>query len=362
MMREFRSTVCLLLFVSTCLPAQDKPFYFYHHSDYGSESLINPFFLILSGGYDIIQAENRPNNPFDYNYENGFRNVMSNLGSPFTNIRKYGWNDFIFTEVLPKSLKTTQAQYWPNYTAHLIGSGMSYRMMIEWYRYHRYPYPKIMSGLTMAAMHLLNEAVENDNFVGSNVDPIADLYIFDPLGMVLYSFDPVCRFFSQTLNLNDWSNPFSYDPWGRTIENNGQNFIMKYRLPKTRSWSVFYYYGNHGQAGLSFQRKNGESISLGGGMVSTKLVNAAGKDTSQVRYLTVKLAYTFGLFYDRNNNLLASLVYSDRKDNMVQFNIFPGLIRIASFSPGLFLLVNRDGRIITGIHLGKFPIGLAKKF
>jgi hypothetical protein len=354
--------VWFLTLVYTCLNAQVKPYYFYHGSDQGSESLINPIFMVLSGGYDIIQAENRPNNPFEIDYKTGFRNVMSNLGSPFDNIRRYGWSDFFFTEVVPRSFQTTQAQYWPNYTAHLIGNGMSYRMMSEWYRFHRYPYPGLLSGLTMAAMHILNEVVENGDFAGSNVDPIADLYIFDPLGMVLFSFDPVCRFFSRTMSMNDWSSPFSFDPWNRTIENNGQNFIMKCRLPKTRSWSVFYYYGNHGQAGLSVRRQNGESFSLGGGMVSTKLVNAAGKDTSQVRYLTVKLAYTIGLFYDRDNSLLASLIYSDRKDNMVQLNIYPGLIRIASLSPGLFVLVNRDRHIITGVHLGKFPIGLAKRF
>ena len=56
------------------------------------------------------------------------------MRDPFGSIGNEGWWSFVRSEILPFSTNTDNAQYWPNYTNHLIGGGMSYRMMREWYR------------------------------------------------------------------------------------------------------------------------------------------------------------------------------------------------------------------------------------
>ncbi|MFH1843852.1 MAG: hypothetical protein ABIF77_11670 [bacterium] len=199
------------------LTSDEEPYYFYKHLGYGSDSLVHPLRLIINGGYGIMQIENRHNRPQDIHYDLGFRNVVRNLGDPISAIEVNGWWDFINREILPIGLDPDKAQYWPNYMQHLIGGGMSYRMMVEWFRYRDYGHPKLWAGTTIFFYHLLNEVVENDRRDTYNTDPIADLYIFDPLSMVLFSSERVCRFFSHTLHMTDWSYQPMWDPHRKTF-------------------------------------------------------------------------------------------------------------------------------------------------
>ncbi len=76
-----------------------------------------------------------------------------------------------------------------------------------------------------------SEVVENGNKVFySNVDPIADLLVFDPLGIILFKFDGVSEFFSEKLSLNDWSMQSAISFYPLSVRNVGQNFVMKYPL------------------------------------------------------------------------------------------------------------------------------------
>lgn len=296
-----------------------------------------------------MQVENRSNDPFAVDYRTGVKNVWQNLSTPLQAIRTYGGKTFVQNEIVPFTLNQEDANYWPNYTQHLIGGGMSYRLMAEWYEHHRYPKPRLWALATTAIYHGLNEVVENDGYRGVNVDPIADMCIFNPLSILLFQSDRVCRFFSQTLNFADWSYQLGYDPWSRTLQNNGQNFSLKYRLPFAPSWSLFYFYGTHGEFGLSYRRKNGEALSAGFGLTARELVDLEAPEGS--RRLTADLALTAGIFYDRHNSLLFSCIYSDRKDNMLRINVYPGLVRLGAYSPGFFLLLDRDNRLIMGMNL-----------
>lgn len=309
-----------------------------------------------------MQVENRSNTPFEVDYKAGSRNVWKNLSHPLRSIHAYGWHDFLFSEIVPMRISKKQANYWPNYTQHLLGGGMSYRVMVDWFSYHGYRYPKTFSIATIAIYHALNEVVENGSFDGYTVDPIADLYIFDPLSVVLFNFDSVADFFSSTLSMADWSYQFAYNPWDRTIQNMGQNFVLKYRIPQTKNWSLFYYYGTHGELGFSYQKESGESYSFGAGLTAKELVGVPGKDSNHLRSLTANLALTAGIFYDKNGSLLASLIYAGKKDNMYRLNIYPGLISLNILTPGLFLLVSRQKEVIVGVQLNYMPIAVAKKF
>ncbi len=290
-------------------------------------------------------------------YHTGWENVWMNILHPVREINTFGWKKFISTEIAPTNLKPKSAQYIPNYQDHLIGSGMQYRAMREWYAHHRFPCNRLFAFGTMAALHLLNEVVENNGYRGTNVDPIADLLVFDPLGMLLFESDRVSRFFSQTLNLRDWSTLPAFDPIHRSLENHSDNFSMKWRIPKQRTWGVFYNFGLNGMLGMSYTREDSSCFSAGIGIMA--------KDRKKVEpekdnlFLTVDLVWNMGFFYDRNGSLMASLLLSGSRAYKAKINVFPGVIRFAGVSPGFFFAVGQKNECIFGAFVRSIPLGLA---
>jgi hypothetical protein len=340
--------------------AQEQPYYFYHGRDYGTEALYSPIGLVINSGFGILQYGNRSRNVFDIRFANGWKNVTWNIGHPFRAIREYGgWGAFLGDEVYPASLSKNNAQYWPNYQNHLVGGGMDFVEVCEWFRFHGFANPKLYGAVSMMVSHLLNEVVENDAYVGSNVDPIADLYIFNPLGMLLFSIDDVAKFFSETLNMASWPGQPTYSPWTRTLENHGLNYSIKWRPPFSQRWSIFYYWGLTGLIGASYARENGDNVSIGAGLRGMRLIDAS--DGNAGRKLTAQLTWNVGLFYDRNNSLLGSLFVSGISDYRVHANLYPGVLRFGRISPGLFIATSTNRRVIAGVSVNVFPIGIAAR-
>lgn len=334
--------------------------YFYHAIDYGSQALYNPLSYVINGGCDILQTENQSRNLKDLRYSTGVKNVTYNLSSPFTSIRDYGVKLFLTDEIIPSSVDEKNMQWLPNYELHLLGGGMEYRMMAEWYDAHGFAFPKTASLVTLAVQHFLNEIIENNGYVGRTVDPIADLYVFDPLGIVLFSFDPVCKFFGETLNMADWSYQAAYNPTSGDLENAGQNFILKYKLPFAGKYALFYECGMNGMAGLSYEFKKDESFSLALGMRNCRDVTVT--DGTGGRKQTATMKWNAGFFYDKNNSLMLSILASGQRAYKVVTNIYPGLISTAGFSPGLFAILTSQNKIILGMAVSFVPIGLATNF
>jgi len=355
-------TIPLLLLAAAILTSpltgQEKdPYLFYHGRDYGSEALLNPVSLMINGGFGILQYGNLPRNLNAIRFGTGFRNVFSNLSHPGGSIREYGWGDFLSNEIFPTSLNRKNAQYWPNYQNHLIGGGMNFVEMKEWYRFHRYPSPVVSALVTMAAYHLLNEAVENNAYVGTNVDPLADLLVFDPLGIILFSIGGVPEFFAGTLHLADWSLQPAWSPVTGTIENQGINYSVRWGLPFAEKFSLFYYWGLTGLLGLSYSADGSNSISAGAGLRAKELVTA--DDADGRRKLTTTLAWNAGIFYDRENSLLWSLVVSGISDYKVHLNVYPGVFSLGGFSPGFFWALSEHGVVISGLSLTFSPVGIS---
>jgi len=347
------------LFCSAEVIAADSTCYFYHGLPYGSEKNFHPLTVIVNGGFGIMQIDNRSTKINSIDYRTGAANVWMNITHPFREVRKFGVREFIKTEVIPTKFKTSGAQWFPNYQLHLIGGGMTYRTMYEWYRYHNYPNPGIQAIISLATYHYLNEIVENSGYEGTNMDPIADLLIFDPLSVLLFSFDPVLHFFGNTLHMADWSFQPVITPEG-TIENVGQNFNIKIKLPGKNPWSIFYFFGVHGTAGLSYKFKNGKCLSVGGGVVAKDLVDVDPEIREGVK--TTTFEWTAGIFYDRNNSLLASLIMAGTKGYKIRLNVYPGLIPAGSYSPGLFCALGKEEEWIFGIHMHNIPVGFGYRF
>ncbi len=357
---KIRQCICALLFVFTVagrLDAQQAEPLFYHGRTYGSEALYNPATLIINGGFDILQSATHSRDLSTIKFGTGAHNLWENLKDPFTQIDKYGWSRFLGNEVIPMSLAIDQAQYFPNYTLHLIGGGMESRMIHEWYVAHEVPLPSLFTGLTLAAYHFVNESVENDSYVGPNVDPIADVFLFDLGGVLLFSSDAVAEFFSRTLQLNEWSGQIAYNPTFNTIENHGQNFVMKYKLPFAAKTSLFYYFGDSGMLGLSFLRDDRDCISVGGGFVAKSIRTVDSRNGT--RTMSIEMGLIGGIFYDRENSLLASLIVSERMNEKVKANIYPGVLHIGPVSPGLFVSIGKGSQLIAGMTIRYSPTGLA---
>ncbi len=334
-------------------------YFFYKGYDYGTQSLIHPLRLIINGGYGIMQVSNRHNEPGRIMYGRGARNVTKNLLNPHWSISINGAWDFLSREVIPISINSGQAQYWPNYMNHLIGGGMSYRMMQEYYRYHEVDHPTAWAGATIFAYHFLNEIVENDGYEGPSTDPVADFWIFNPAGIILFSNENIARFFSRTLNMADWSYQPVWLPGSEELVNNGQNYAVKYHLNDKGSRSIFYHWGTHAELGLSFTRPDGQCVSVGLGMVAKNLFKI-----DQISK-TVDVAVSGGVFYDRNNSLMASLLFARTKDYRYRLNLYPGLVKVGPLRPGFFVSLNEDNRMLLGLTFGTLqhlPIGIGGAF
>jgi hypothetical protein len=345
------------------LPARAQPapepahgHWFYQGLPYGSDALVHPVRLVIDGGFGILQFDDHSNRLGDVRFGSGWHRVWADVGDPRrTVLDSGGWDSFLRREVLPISTKRRDAQYWPNYTLHLVGGGMSYTMMREWYAAHRYAHPRWMAGGTLAAYHVLNEVVENDRRPGPTTDALADLGLFDPLSIVLFSHEPVNRFFARQLHMRDWSNQPAVDPRTGAVENQGQNFSIKVGIPHSERWSLFYYFGNHGELGLSYRRPNGSAFSLGGGLRAQSLVEAG--QGSQ----TANLVPSYGFFYDRNGSLMFSVTSAKTSRYALRVNAYPGLLGFRGRTAGLFVLRNRDGSMVAGVHFVHLPVGLAGK-
>ena len=327
--------------------------WFYRGLPYGSESLIHPVRLVLNGGFGILQFDNRNNRFSDLRFRHGWRRLWQDATHPVEAIEVAGWDDFVRREVLPVSTNRKSAQYWPNYTLHLVGGGMTYVTMREWYEAHGFTHPSAWAGASLTVYHVLNEAVEAANRDAYSTDGIADLYLFDPAGVLVFSRPGVARFFGRTLQLRDWSTQPALDPVTGTIENQGQNFALKVPLPRTERWKLFYHFGNHGEAGVTYTKPNGSAFSVGAGLRARSLVELGdGVETAD-------LVPTYGLFYDRTGSLMFSITGANTSRYRVRVNAYPGLVRVFGHTAGLFVLERREGGVVVGLHATGFPLGLA---
>ena len=353
-----RNLMVFLCFVfsSFILFGQEKDYYFFRPYDYGSEAVYNPVSVFVNGGCDTYQQLDRLSTFEAIPWKNGATSVWRSVTSPLLVISDFGWNRFLGQEIFPTSLDRDRTQWVPNYMLHIVGGGMESRKLSEWYDYHNFPIPYILGAATAMAYEFFNEIVENGPYIYPNEDCIPDFLVFQPLGILLFSSDKVCGFFSSELNLNDWSQQSAISFAPLAFRNPGQNFVMKYALTQSKSTSLFFLFGNFGILGLSFKTHAEDAISVGAGLASTGVKSLPLQNG--VPSNTVESGPMAGIYYDRNNSLLMSLVYSDSKNCRLRLNVYPGVISSSSFSPGVFITVT-DAGLIAGVSMKILPLGLS---
>lgn len=241
-------------------------FFFYQPITYGTQGKYNPGDFIINGGFGIWQfSDDRKilNVPIDAEW----RNTWASVTHPMEAIENFGVQEWLTSEVIPTSFSLKHGQFFPNYFTHLIGAGMQSRKMEEWYEYHNVPFPKLASIITMMSEHFFEEMIEDGGNRGINEDPVSDMYIFNPAGILLFSNDNVCRFFSYELSLNEWSlQPAINFRTGR-LENMGQFYVAKLPLEQTHTWSAIAYFGMQELFGITRTFSEERSVSVTGGVI-----------------------------------------------------------------------------------------------
>ena len=351
----FSLSTLLLSPHSSLLSQPQAEYYFYQPVDYGSTAMFTPWNVIINGSYDVLQIDGKERRLHKLPYGSGFANVWENVVlHPGASISQIGWDRFIATEILPLTWNSEGAQWIPNYQLHLIGGGMTYRMLAEWYDHKNVAAPEAWAIGTIAAYHVLNEVVEAQDYRGYNTDPIADLLFFDWLGVVLFSFDGVADFFGNTLNMRDWSHlPMITFPEFR-LGNNGLYYSLKWNIPNNDQWSVFYLMGMSNMIGASYKFDTENSISLGGGARGIDLYVV----DDRARVLSTTLVPTGGVFWDKNGSLMASLTASGQTNQTVILNVYPGVFNIAGIEPAVWSTWGSNGTFGVGVALrGTIGVG-----
>jgi len=330
-----------------------KPRYFYQGRDYGSEALYGPLWVFMNRAYDVLQDHVAGRNIFDFDYRTNLGNVARNIRNPFPAISNDGWKTFLTEEIFPLSFTQSTARWTPNYSLHLIGGGMTYTSLREWFEDYDVPAPRVFSALTLMASAFINESLENKGVVGFNTDCIADIYFFDIGGIILFSFDWPNRFFSRQVVIADWSQQPSFTLPNGDLHNVGNYFSAKWKLPFYRRLSLFAWYGEATTAGVSFALDDEYAISASAGGAAIHLVNQSTNTVQNV----VDFVPTAALFLDRNNSLLASLQVTNVDDYFIHFNLYPHAITARGPAVGVWGVVDKRARVAAGFAIGR-PLGI----
>lgn len=323
--------------------------------------MFNPVSVLINGGFDVLRNGKYSKDLSKQYYEIGFKNVTKRIFHPIDTINKYGWSKFLTSEVFPVSTNADDFQYFPNYGNHLVGHGMKYVKLTEWYDYQGAPFPKTFALLTSFSYAMLNEVVENGSNTYITVDPVADMLIFNPLGILLFSFDGVKKFFSETLPLYDWSLQPLYNPFNNNLENAGEQYILNY--PLSTKYTLFFYWGTSGILGLSYSLDNDYNISFGAGGIVNRLIEKQKiRSKFWTRYVAPEtIDGAIGIFYDYKHSLLSTLLITGPIYYNVRINIYPGVIDIGSFKSGFYVGAGEMDHLQIGITFAYIPLGLDYK-
>jgi hypothetical protein len=346
----------LAVAASTAGQAAGQAYHFYQGLPYGSQGAFTPIAAVLHSGFYNFQIDNRGDDPFQLDYGSAMENVLENLANPIGAISAYGWGHFLTTEILPNPSKES-AQWVPNYFGHILGEGMVYRTTYEWYRMRGYGNARVLAVINVALGAMLNEVVENGRYDGANVDPIADFYIFNPIGIALFNSDKVSGFFAGSLGMTYWQSQAAFDPVSRTLHGTGYRTVFRIHPGKHRL-GLFASYGTLGLLGATYRLGETSRLSVGVGVAARDLVEVDSAGSGS-RTLTATTGPAGGIFLDRSNSLLASLTFAPRKQERISLNIYPGVLGRGRFEPGLTVSWHEFQGFRASVHFGAWPMGVA---
>ena len=203
----------------------------------------------------------------------------------------------------------------------MIEGGITNRKMTEWFDARGMPAPWLFTGITSISASLLNEAYESQGRTQGAAAAAVDLYVFDPLGTLLFSSDRVAGFFANTPNARVWPGQATFALPSGELLNNANHLIMKLPVLPGDGASLFFRRGIGGHLGLTLHGSDAPDWSLGYGADDSRqnVDPATGVES-------VDLAWSGGLYVDRNGSLLASLSVSRLQERAPTLNLYPGVV------------------------------------
>jgi len=349
--------IFLILAKSFCLYAKENDDYYFYdpNVNYGSDLIFNPFSLFINGSYDMIRVNRSNKSIIDQSYKLGMKNVNDNLLHPFYHIDHFGYEKFFKQEFFDYTFDITSASYFSNIGLHILGNGMEYAKLAEWYDYHNVPYPHLLSFITTISYQYMNEVMENCSYQGTNVDPIADMLFFNPVGILLFSLDPIKEFFSEKLPIYSWPLQSMLNPSNLYIENAGQQYASRYQITSNQNLSLFFNWGLSTVFGISYKLTPEKNLSIGAGGFMNNLMKEEYKNN---QFVSGNIDYAIGIYYDKNNSLLASALVTGPKEYNLRINLYPNIINIKGIKPGIFVGIGEMDNFTAGINIALIPIGV----
>ena len=327
----------------------------------GSDLYVGPIDVLLNHGFNWSQTLNRDRRIFEAQY--GVEHVRNSVLHPLESISNSGgWGTFLTSEIVPIHAvdwirsgfdwnNAGDMAWFPNYFGHLIEGGITSRRLAEKLRAQGVPWATGIAAATFMGAALVNEMYTHPELVEGTGSTTADLYIFDPLGVLLFSLDPVARFFAETLHASVWPSQASIAQPGLELTNNANNLVFKIPLPFTDRASLFFRTAVGAHLGATLHLADDYDLSLGIGMDATRqnIDPASGSESVDVRMSS-------SLYLDRGGSVLASVVWSQVKYRLLAINVYPGVFH-SGF--GGWLVVTQDKALEIGLsHHNALGLGL----
>lgn len=309
-----------------------------------------------NGRFDNFLLTNYLNTAFDTAQvtktftQDGYWHNHEDIFDALTNPHEHIKNDGGYGEFFRQEFASTHVL--PNITLHLLGNGYDYRALAEWFDYHRVPYPFVWAFFASYAGYIGNEAIEASNPEMDSLDHLADLYIFNFFGNLLFTSDTVANFVHHKLQMRNWTGQPFLDVRNGEILNATNNYVLRPRLLGEHV-RPFLYFGLHYFGGVSVKMADDSEVSVGAGLAATDPLREIDDFSDNLK--TIRPAG--GVFWDRNDRLLASVVLHGTQDLLVRANLYPEIFRGDDFDLGFFLGIAGDGMPSFGMTVRRF-IGL----
>ena len=330
---------------------------FYHAKPYGSEAQFGPLNELLNEGFDMLRDENYDRHVLRRQYGIGANTIITSLLHADKTYRFYGYRRALRNEILPLTWSDngTGGQGWETkYSLHLIGSGMVSARLVEWGQQHGVSHPVLLSAVVMAASHFMNEILENGPSRLLNEDATTDFLIFNPGGFLLFQNERVQRLFSDHVEFTNWPRQPAWVFESQTLENTGQEFVLRGGLPRAKNWRWLCTFGLSTLFGVSYGEADGYSVSLAAGKdaIATPIVD----QRTGARTATLRPKESF--FIDREGSLLASVdVGGTPHEVLASANVYPGALARLPQLPGAWIEILRGGGARFGV-VSRLSIGL----
>jgi hypothetical protein len=243
-----------------------------------------------------------------------------------------------------------------NYTGHVVEAGVGYVTMRERLEASGVPHAALWAHLTVLGSSVLAELYEASERQEAYSSHVADFYIFEPLGHVLFSIDGFARFFAETLNTRIWPHQAGVSLSTGHFMNTGLDMIVKVPLPGSDDVSIFWRTGMGSDLGVTFHYTGGWNYSMGIGFA------AADPTTDPVTGdELIRTVPSGSLFLDRDDSLIASIHASAATARRLTVNLYPGALGFLTSDFGLWFVVTESNAFQFGIsHRALMGLGVGR--